>query len=94
MISEQDVQRLQACAEVLPTDRQHDVYDDYVVNLFLAVLDFMMKVVTVNKAVAFYRANRRDEVHDLPSLAVVAVYNLASDLSQAEAQADGSVTEL
>ena len=68
MISDQDVQRLRVYAEVLPTDRQHDVYDDYVVNLFLAVLDFMMKVVTVNKAIEYYRANRRYEVHDLPSL--------------------------
>jgi len=68
VITDQDVQKLQVRAQSLPTDRQHDIYDDYVVNLFLAVLDFMMKVVTVNKAIGFYRANRRDEVHDLASL--------------------------
>ncbi len=49
-------------------DRQHDVYDDYVVNLFLAVLDLMMKVATVNKALAYYRANCREKVHDFQTL--------------------------
>jgi hypothetical protein len=70
VISDQDVERLQVCTEMLPMDRRHDIYDDYVVNLFLAVLDMMMKVITVNKAIAFYRANRQEEVHDLPALKV------------------------
>jgi hypothetical protein len=73
VISDQDIDRLQACAQSLPTDRQHDIYDDFVVNLFLAVLDFMMRVATVNKAIAFYRTNRRDEVHDLASLETATV---------------------
>ena len=49
-------------------DRRHDVYDNYVENLFLAVLDLMMKVVTVNNALAYYRSNRREDVHDLSTL--------------------------
>lgn len=49
-------------------DRRHDVYDNYVENLFLAVLDLMMKVATVNKALTYYRTNRREDVHDLPTL--------------------------
>ena len=68
VISELDVEQLVRCAEALPTDRRHDVYDDYVVNLFLAVLDFMMKTVTVNRALTFYRANRREDVYDLSTL--------------------------
>jgi hypothetical protein len=68
VISDQDVERLQTCAESLPMDRRHDVYDHYVENLFLAVLDVMMKVVTVNKSLAYYRANRRGEVHNLQTL--------------------------
>ncbi len=68
VISDQDVERLQNCAESLPMDRRHDVYDNYVENLFLAVLDLMMKVVTVNKALAYYRVNRREHVYDLRTL--------------------------
>lgn len=68
VISDQDVEQLKSCAESLPMDRRHDVYDNYVENLFLAVLDLMMKVATVNKALAYYRTNRREDVHDLPTL--------------------------
>lgn len=49
-------------------DRLHDVFDNHVENMFLAEPDPMMKVATVKKALAYYRTNRRDEVHDLETL--------------------------
>jgi hypothetical protein len=49
-------------------DRRHDVYDDYLGNLFLIVLDMMMRVTTVNNALAFYRRNARAQVYDLSTL--------------------------
>jgi hypothetical protein len=68
VISDEDVSRLAVCAQGLPTDRRHDVYDGFLGNLFLMVLDMMMRVTTVNNALAFYRRNARAQVYDLPTL--------------------------
>jgi hypothetical protein len=68
MVSDEDVSQLAICAQGLPADRRHDVYDDFLGNLFLMVLDMMMHVTTVNKALAFYRRDARAQVYDLPTL--------------------------
>jgi hypothetical protein len=68
MFSDEDVSQLAVCAQGLPVDCRHDVYDDYLGNLFLMVLDMMMRVTTVNNALAFYRRNARAQVYDLPTL--------------------------
>jgi hypothetical protein len=68
MISDQDVSQLAVCAQRLPRDRRHDVYDDSAGNLFLMVLDMMMHVTTVTNSLAFYRHNARAQVYDLPTL--------------------------
>jgi hypothetical protein len=68
MVSEDDVIRLALCARELPTDRRHEVYDDFIGNLFLMVLDLMMRVTTVNNALAYYQSTGRTQVYDLHTL--------------------------
>lgn len=68
VIEEPDVERFLTCVRALPTNRSHDVYDDFIINLFLCVLDLRMHTTTVNKALDFYRTNRWDEVRNAKDL--------------------------
>lgn len=71
MITQADVERFLECTRDLPTSRRHDIYDDFIVNLFLCVLDLQMRTPTVNKALDFYRVNRWNEIRDRTDIQVV-----------------------
>lgn len=56
-----------ACRRLPPATGTY-LEDDYIVNLFVTVLDFMMHVVVVDRALDHYRQNCWDEVRTLDDL--------------------------
>jgi hypothetical protein len=68
-LSEEDRGRLaSACADVPMAEVSDVVVHEYLVNVFLTVLDLQMHNVAVDKAIAHYRAHRRSEVSTLGDL--------------------------
>jgi tetratricopeptide (TPR) repeat protein len=57
-----------ACADVPPAKVSDVVVHEYLVNVFLTVLDLQMHNVAVDRAIAHYRAHRRSEVSTLDEL--------------------------
>jgi hypothetical protein len=75
VIGEDDVQRLAVAARELPPAEGATVEDDFVLNLFETVLDYMLQTAVVVKALEHYKAHRWDEIRDLDELeAVLAHY--------------------
>jgi hypothetical protein len=75
MVSEDDVRRLAAAARELPPAGGLTVEDDFVLNLFETVLDYMLQTTVVVKALDYYKAHRWDEIRSLDELeAVLARY--------------------
>ncbi len=70
-VTDDEVERLVVHARDLTMDRRHDVYDDFIDNLLLCVLDFQMHSTAVNKALSIYRANRRPEIPDGEALQAI-----------------------
>jgi tetratricopeptide (TPR) repeat protein len=68
-LSEEDRRRLaSACADVPPATVSDVVVHEYMVNVFLTVLDLQMRNAAVDKAIAHYRTHRRSEVSTLDEL--------------------------
>jgi hypothetical protein len=64
----QDIERVAAAAAELPPATGVYTEDDFVMNLFETVLDYMLQTSVVVKSLEYYRTNRWDEirtVHDL-----------------------------
>ena len=68
MLKDHEHKALLAACRKLPHAKCVYRQDDYVTNLFLTVLDFQLRVVTVNRAVGHYWENRWDEVRTLEDL--------------------------
>ncbi len=58
---------LQKCRDLPPAKGRYIVHD-YIENLFLTVLDFMMQGGTVERAIAYYRDNRWSKIRTLNDL--------------------------
>ena len=69
-ITKEEFQALVDECKELPESGEYLV-DDYIDNLFLTVLDFQMREITINKAFDYYRENVRSEVKDHNSLKAV-----------------------
>jgi hypothetical protein len=61
MLIDQEFSRLVTRCQALPPSADYSE-DDYVTNLFLTVLDFMMDGATVQKAIDCYKTNLWDEI--------------------------------
>lgn len=71
-LSEEDLQRLvAACATLPPTRGPEHVEHEYLVDVFLTVLDLQMRNVVVDRAIAHYRAHRSREVASLDDLEII-----------------------
>ena len=68
MINDEDVDRLAAAARRLPAARATSDEPDFVLNLFVTVLDYQMRTDVVGKALARFRENRWGEVRALDDL--------------------------
>lgn len=68
MIDEDDVDKLAAAARSLPPATSASREQDFVMNLFETVLDYMLQTAVVLKALARFRENRWDEVRTLDDL--------------------------
>jgi hypothetical protein len=76
VIGEDDVQCLAVAARELPPAEGATVEDDFVLNLFETVLDYMLQTTVVVKALEHYKAHRWDEIRTLDDLdAVLARYD-------------------
>src|SRR5215510_9505155 len=71
MVTEDDIQRLAVAARELPPAEGADGEDDFVMNLFVTVLDYMLKTAIVVKALDHYKEHRWDEIRDLDGLDAV-----------------------
>jgi uncharacterized protein (DUF433 family) len=67
-ISEEAFQRLVNRCRSLPVAKGNYLVDDFIENLFITVLDFQMRVVTVDRALDYYRQHTRSYVNDLDTL--------------------------
>jgi len=68
MITQQEYNLiLQKCREIPPARGMYLIHD-YIENLLLTVLDFQMHNVAVEKAIAYYRDNRFNEIRTLDDL--------------------------
>jgi hypothetical protein len=63
-----DVERVAAAAAELAPGEPSYLEHDFVTNLFLAVLDYMLTTAIVEKALAHFRANRWEDVRSLADL--------------------------
>ncbi len=63
-----DFEKLMAKCRGLPLARENYRVEDYVENLFLTVLDFQMKSVTVERAMDYYQKHAKSTVSDYDSL--------------------------
>lgn len=66
MINESEYQAILNQCKELPPAKGNYLVNDYVENIFTTVLDFMQKGQTLEKAGAYYKDNRRNEIrtHD------------------------------
>lgn len=60
-LSQEELKKLHAECLKLPEGKNYRT-DDYMINLFVTVLDFQMKTEAVDAALAFYRENRRSQL--------------------------------
>ena len=67
-LTEEELKKLHPECGKLPEGKDYQV-DDYILNLFLTVLDFQMKVEVVDSALTFYRENRKGELNTHEGLA-------------------------
>jgi hypothetical protein len=68
VIGEDEVERVAAAARALPSGRATSSERDFVINLFVTVLDYQMRTEVVSKALASFRENRWSEVRTLDDL--------------------------
>jgi hypothetical protein len=71
VIGEDDIERVAVAARELPPAEGVGAEDDFVVNLFETVLDYMLRTATVVKALEHYKAHRWDEIRTLDDLEAV-----------------------
>jgi hypothetical protein len=71
MASEVDIRRVAVAARELPAAEGVSIEDDFVLNLFVTVLDYMLRTTVVVKALDHYKTHRRDEIRDLDDLEAV-----------------------
>jgi hypothetical protein len=71
VIDSHDVERVAAAAAELPPAGASYLEEDFVSNLFLAVLDYMLTTAVVERALAHFRANRWEDVRSLDELEVL-----------------------
>jgi len=71
MVTEDDIQRLAVAARELPPAEGTYIEDDFVLNLFVSVLDYMLQTAVVVKALDHYKTRHWDEVRDLDDLDAV-----------------------
>ena len=75
MVTEDEVERLAAAAARLPPATTAALEDDFVTNLFVTVLDYMLRTATVLAALEHFRRTHRDEVQTIDDLErVLAVF--------------------
>jgi len=67
-ISDSDVTKVASAAKALPPAESSSLEDDYIVNLLVSVVDYMLKTAIVVKALAHFREHRWDEVRTLDDL--------------------------
>ncbi len=67
-ISDSDVTKIVSAARALPPAEGSNLEDDYMVNLLVTVVDYMLKTAIVVKALAHFREHRWDEVRTLDDL--------------------------
>ena len=67
-ISDSDVTNVASAAGALPPAEGSSLEDDYVVNLLVSVVDYMLKTAIVVRALAYFRDHRWDEVRTLDDL--------------------------
>lgn len=71
-LSEDELQRLVAAwASLPPSSGPEHVQHEYLVDVFLTVLDIQMRNVVVRRAIDHYRAHRRREVSSLDDLELI-----------------------
>jgi len=68
LVTDDEVERVAAAAAQLPPARASVLEDDFVTNLFIAVLDYMLRTATVVAALEHYRRTRWDEVRTIDDL--------------------------
>jgi hypothetical protein len=71
MVDDDDVERLAVAARELPPAEGASSEDDFVVNLFETVLDYMLQTAVVVKALEYYKAHHWGEIRSLDDLEVV-----------------------
>src|SRR5262245_11906668 len=71
MVTEDDIQRLAVAARELPPAEGTYIEDDFVLNLFVTVLDYMLQTAVVVKPLDHYKTHRWNEVRDLDDLDAV-----------------------
>jgi hypothetical protein len=68
VVTDAEVARLAAAASRLPAATASALEDDFLTNLFVTVLDYMLRTSTVLAALEHFRRNRRDEVRTIDDL--------------------------
>jgi hypothetical protein len=68
VIDNVDVQRVADAARALPAAEGEYLEDDFVMNLLVTVLDYMLQTTVVVKALEYFKANRWVEAHTLDDL--------------------------
>jgi hypothetical protein len=71
MVDDDDVEHLAVAARELPPAEGAPSEDDFIVNLFETVLDYMLQTAVVVKALEYYKAHRWGEIRSLDDLEVV-----------------------
>ena len=67
-LSQEELKKLHTECLKLPEGKNYRT-DDYIINLFVTVLDFQMNTDVVDAALAFYRENRRSQLPTHETLA-------------------------
>jgi hypothetical protein len=70
-VTDTDVDKVVAAAEALPSAEGSHLEGDYVLNLLVTVVDYMLKTAIVVKALKHFRDHRWDEVRTLDDLDLV-----------------------
>jgi hypothetical protein len=71
MVTEDDIERVAVAARELPPAEGATFEDDFVLNLFVTVLDYMLQTAVVMKALGYYREHRWDAIRGLDDLDAV-----------------------
>src|SRR6266568_27504 len=69
MLTEEEVQQrlVEACRNLSPAENDYRI-DDFIDNLMLTVLDFQMRTVAVERAMAHFKRSCRDDLRSLDDL--------------------------